>query len=298
MSANHLTKLSENVYWVEGEGKGRFPSCHGFLFSGRETVLIDAGMGEERIREIDRHKRIDILVITHSHPDHIRNWPLLKDRHILLPVETPDAVKDMQLLGERLVGTVEGGAHWARWAGTAFGLRPLRDPDGRYKDGDVLQIGGVELEAIHAPGHIEDHYCFLERNSGTLMTTDIDLTGFGPWYGNVESDIESFEASVKKIMSLSYKRVCSSHKASIEGDATADFEAFLAGFRRQRNAVMELCRTPSTLEEMVDASPFYGNAFRDKVAQRIFEGHMVSKNLALLIRDGLVEKSNGRFRLK
>jgi hypothetical protein len=48
----------------------------------------------------------------------------------------------------------------------------------------------------------------------------------------------------------------------------------------------------------LDVSPFYGNAFQDKVAQRIFEGHMVSKNLALLVRDGLVEKSNGRFRLK
>jgi hydroxyacylglutathione hydrolase len=296
VSEDFLKKLSENVYLVEGERNGRFPSCHGFLFTGSETVLIDAGMGEERIKAIDSDKRIDILLVTHSHPDHISNWALLKDRHILLPQETPDAVRDMKLLGERLAGTEEGGAIWVRWATNAFGLQHLREPDGRYKDADVLEIGGVELEAIHAPGHIQDHYCFLERKSGTLLTTDIDLTGFGPWYGNAESDIESFEASVRKVMSLFYNRVCSSHKAPIEGDATVDFKAFLGKFARQRNVVRQLCRTPSTLDEIVNASPFYGNAFQDKAAQRIFEGNMVSKNLELLVRDGLVEKSNGRFR--
>jgi isocitrate dehydrogenase kinase/phosphatase len=49
---------------------------------------------------------------------------------------------------------------------------------------------------------------------------------------------------------------------------------------------------------MIDASPFYGNAFQDKAAQRIFEGNMISKNLDLLARDELVEKTNGWFRWK
>lgn len=296
MSTHRLRKLADNVYFVEGEGNGRFPSCHGFLFTGFETVLIDAGMGDDRIRAIDQDKRIDTLIISHSHPDHIRYWHVLKDRRILLPKETPDTVKDLQLLGERFTGTAERGAYWAKLVRNSFGVRPLPDADDTYEDGDVLEIGGAELQAIRADGHIRDHYCFLERKSGTLMTTDIDLTAFGPWYGNPESDIETFANSVRKVMGLSYNRVCSSHRLPIEGDATRHFVTFLGGFTRHRKAVLTLCKTPSTLEEIAAVSPFYGNGLPDKTIQRMFERNMVEKNLALLMRDGLVEESHGRFR--
>lgn len=295
MSDKRITKLSDNIYLVQDERAGRFPSCNGFLLTGHETVLIDAGMRAERIKELDRLKRIDILLITHSHPDHIGNWAVLKDRTVLLPLETPDAVKDLRLLGQRFTGTAESAAIWAQWAANTFGVQPLRDPDRRYKDGEVLDVGGAELEAIHTPGHLVDHYCFFERKSGILFTTDIDLTRFGPWYGNPESDIELFEASVRNVMSLPYKVVCSSHRPPIEGDATRYFESFLAKFKRHRNLVLEMCKTPSSLDAMSDASPIYGNSFQYEPTQKIFERAMILKNLNLLVRDGLVEKSNGRF---
>ncbi len=292
----HSVELSENVYFIKGEGNGRFPSSHGILFTGPETVLVDAGIGKDRIEAIDRQKRIDILLITHSHPDHIRYWQVLGDRHILLPRETPESVKDLQLLGERFTGSVENGAHWVRWVDSQYGVSAMRDPDGTYTDGDVLEIGAARLRAIHTPGHIMDHYCFLEERTGTLLSSDIDLTSFGPWYGNPESDLDTFEASVKKVMSLPYNRVCSSHRGPIEGDATRHFEAFLHKFGDHRRKVLEMCGAAVTLDELVVASPLYGNAMPDKIIQRIFEGAMISKNLALLVRDGLVEESEGRFR--
>jgi hydroxyacylglutathione hydrolase len=291
-----VRQLADSVYFVRGEGDGRFPSCHGFLLSGKETVLIDAGIGEAKIREIDREKHIDILMISHSHPDHIRYWHLLHDRYILLPQQTPDVVQDLQLLGERFTGSSEGGTIWADFVRDRLGVRPLREPDGRYAEGDVLEIGGAELEAIHTPGHLDDHYCFLERKTGTLFATDIDLTSFGPWYGNPESDIEMFEDSVKKVMAMPCNRVCSSHKEPIEGRAATEFEAFLKAFCRQSRQVLELCDRPSSLEDLVEASPFYGNGLPNKSIQQIFEGNMISKNLALLVREGRLQESNGRYR--
>jgi len=291
-----IRRLGENVYFVPGEGNARWPACHGFLFRGKETVLIDAGMGEARIRDLDRNKRIDILIISHSHPDHIRSSHLLSDRYIMLPKETPNVVTDLLLLGERFMGSAEVGARWSRLVHDVCAVRPVREPDARFGDGDILEMGGAELEAIHAPGHLNDHYCFLERKTGTLMTVDIDLTSFGPWYGNPESDIEAFESSVRKVMSIPSRRICSSHRRPIEGRAARLFEAYLAALARHKRMVLDLCDPPSSLDEMTAASPFYGNGFPDRVIQQTFERQIIAKNLALLVREGIVEESGGLYR--
>ena len=296
MATALIRRIEGDVYFVPGEGKGGFPSCHGFLLKGQETVLIDAGMAETTIRELDRQRRIDILIITHSHPDHIRHGYLLEDRHILMPLETPDSITDLRLLGERFLGNLEHGSIWAQFVHDECGVRALRLPDGRFKDGDALTIGGAELEAIHAPGHLDDHYCFLERKTGTLITTDIDLTFFGPWCGNPEADLETFRKSIKKVMAVPYRRACSSHKEPIEGDATEVFEAYLAGFERQQRKILALCESPITLDAIAAASPFFRDSFSEKLLQMLFEKRMALKHLTLMIQQGLVIESNGLYR--
>jgi hydroxyacylglutathione hydrolase len=291
-----LKRIEGNVYFVAGEGNGRFPSCHGFLFTGHETVLIDAGMAQATIREIDRIFGIDILIISHPHPDHIRHGYLLQDRHILMPRETPDSVADLKLLGQRFMGNLEIGTLWAQFVHDKFGVRALRLPDGRFGDGDVLKIGGAELEAIHAPGHLDDHYCFLERKTGTLITTDIDLTYFGPWCGNPESDLEIFRKSVERVMGVQRRRVCSSHRKPVEGEATNLFKTYLEGFGRQRKMVYDLCRSPITIDSIAATSPFFKHSLANKTIETFFEKRMALNHLKLLIREGLVSESGGVFR--
>lgn len=73
------------------------------MLAGDRTALIDAGIGQARIREIDSRSRIDALVISHSHPDHILAWHVPADRQLLLPEQTPESVSDLRLLGHRFV---------------------------------------------------------------------------------------------------------------------------------------------------------------------------------------------------
>lgn len=292
---SHISKICENIYLVEAPERGQFPYSHSFLFTGEENILLDAGTDEELIKRIDREIGIDTLVISHSHPDHIRRWSVLAHRKLLLPEETPDSVYDIESLGERYVGTRERGLHWVDAIGKRLGIEPLRRPDGRFGNGDMLDNGTCRIEAIHAPGHLDDHYCFFEHNSGTLFSTDIDFTGFGPWYGNPEGRIRPFIDSVKKVMNFRYRRVCTSHKAPYEGNATGRFEAFLAAFCRQKNEVLALLGSGKTLEELVAISPFYRNRFFDIRIQNYFEEHMIAENLAILIDDELVREVGGVY---
>ena len=50
---------------------------------------------------------------------------------------------------------------------------------------------------MHLPGHTRGHSGF--RMDGVFFLSDIDLTGFGPYYGDVWSDLEDFEASLAKV---------------------------------------------------------------------------------------------------
>lgn len=295
LSKGWLVPLAGNIYLVQAPNQARFPFCNSFLIDGSEMVLIDAGIGVERLQALDRIKRIDILIISHSHPDHILAWHVLKDRHLFLPRETPDSVTDLYESGLRFTDSVPKAKHWAQRVGRELGVQPLRIPVGHYGDGDVFEVAGVKLQAIHAPGHLDDHYCFLETKSGTLLTTDIDFTGFGPWYGNPECDIALFKQSIYKVMAFPYQRVCSSHKPAFEGDAGDLFQSYLNIFNRHAQLVLDLCETPRSINELVAASPFYRNKAPDRLIQNIFEEQIIAKNLEILIKQDRVEALGNRY---
>lgn len=292
---SRILRITENINILTAPQKGQFPYCHGFLFTGSENILIDAGADEELIQSIDRGIGIDTLIISHSHPDHIRRWYALDHRRLLLPAETPDSVHDLNTLGERFVGTMERGIRWANVIGKTLGLRPLREPDGRFSSGDIFDIGTARIEAIHAPGHLDDHYCFFEHITGTLISTDIDFSSFGPWYGNPEGRIKPFMESVRKIMEVPYSRVCTSHKLPQEGDATDRFKAYLASFERQKKEVFDFLGKGKTLHEIAEGSPFYRNKFMDPIIQYAFEEHMAAENLEILIEEGMVAADGDVF---
>ncbi len=292
---NRLLKVADNVWQVTAPKNGQFPYSHGFLFTGNKNILIDAGADEDFIISIDREIGIDTLLISHSHPDHIRRWFVLSHREIIAPKEMPDSVYNLELLGERYVGTRERGLYWVEAIGKTLGIRPLREPDSRFSDGNIIDIGSARIETVHTPGHLDDHYCFFEHISGTLISTDIDFTSFGPWYGNPEGRIKPFIASVKKIMSFPYKRICTSHKPPYEGDSTPRFEAYLAAFERQKNEILRFIGSGKTLHEIAAGSPFYNNRFMDLKIQYAFEEHMAAENISILMEEGRVTERDGVY---
>jgi len=291
-----VTRLAEHLFLINAPNSARFPFCNAFLVTGDETVLIDTGIGKNRLREIDATVRIDRVIISHPHPDHICGYEVLQDRALTVPFETSEAIHDLIDLGTRFTGTVELGRYWARFA-RVIGVVPMKPPDSRFRHGDILDFGAVRLEAIRVPGHIDDHYCFLEHHSRTLLTTDVDFSAFGPWYGNPESAIRPFQEGVEMLRQIPCELVCSSHKPPIEGSAATDdaFREFLEGFDRHRDRVLALCDIPKTLAEMTAASPFYNDKMPDKSIQNLFERMMIQKNLDLLVEDGMVGGADGRY---
>lgn len=285
--SKRLVELAQDFYLVKGPDNARFPYCNAFLLTGRQTVLVDAGLDIEIIEAIDQVKKIDTLVISHPHPDHILNWAYLADRRLLLPSQTTGEAHELVTLGTRFMGSESRGRVWADIFGNHYGMKALKEPDARFDDKDVLDFEPFKLKAIHSPGHVKDHYCFFEQKTGILLTSDVDFSNFGPFYGHPECEIDQFKTTIETLKDIPYSMVCSSHKRPIKGSADTAFDYFLNGFDRHEELVRKLCQNkPCTIEEMVRISPFYHNKMAVPLFQKTFEFQMISKCIDNMIKNG------------
>jgi len=163
---------------------------------------------------------------------------------------------------------------------------PRPDAHG-FTDGHVFDLGGgVDIEAVHLPGHTRGHSGF--RVGNTFFLSDIDLTGFGPYYGDVWSDLDDFEDSLVKVRNEEADfYVTFHHKGLIEGrDKFVELlDSFHSVIARRHDAMLDYLSEPHTIADMVEHRfiyrPHVEMAFVDSVERRSAEMHV-----ARMIRQG------------
>jgi len=170
-----------------------------FLIEDDVPVLYDTGWGDttealfEGIEEIGLEP--ERLVITHKDPDHSGAFDAVVDRY---GVET--------------------------YVPELTDLDAEHEPDNRYTDGDV--IGGYE--AVHVPGHTDDHHSFVDEDQGILIAGDAvsgaDLRGFPEGYllphaAVYAKDLKEAELSLDNIMPYEFDVALVYHGSSVTDDA-------------------------------------------------------------------------------
>src|SRR5690606_22014087 len=79
-----------------------------------------------------------------------------------------------------------------------FHYAPRPDAIG-YQDGAQWDIGGARVSAIHMPGHTSGHCVLLVEPEDLVFIGDIDLSGFGPYYGDASSSLAQFRATLARL---------------------------------------------------------------------------------------------------
>ncbi len=289
-----LIEIIPGLSLVPAENGGRFPFAHSFLVEGATSALIDAGCGERVVDELRSEKRIDAVIASHSHPDHTAlNWKF-EGTPIHAPQYSAETFGRFDVLGERFTEAGELAAEWRKFAGGVMGFKTAL-PTHTFADGNVFDFGKVKLTAIHTPGHTVDHTCFFEPTHGVLLTFDIDLTSFGPWYAHRESDIAAFEESMRKVIALNPRVVVSSHKGIITDDVPARLQRYRDMFAERDRALLDLLPRAQTLDALTNLSPIYQNYPYAEKLLRYWEGQMIRKHLARLVARGAVEEVETRY---
>lgn len=128
------------------------------------TAVVDPGSeGDMIIAEIERQGRTpEAIWITHAHVDHIGAIASVKRRWDV-PIFLHPLDKPLYRVGGRQ----------AEVYGVPYEEPP--SPDREFADGDILNLGGLTLTVMHAPGHSPGHVVI--HGHGSLIAGDCLFAG-------------------------------------------------------------------------------------------------------------------------
>ncbi len=286
MTDLELREIIPGLELVPAQNNGRFPFAHSVLVEGSTRALIDTGCGETVVDALQRERPVEMVISSHSHPDHTAfNWKFT-GLPLYAPQYAADTFGNFDMLGERFLEPGDLAREWRRFVSEYLHFKTAL-PTHTFADGHVFDFGKIKLVVIHTPGHTTDHTCLFEPTNGILFSFDIDLTSFGPWYAHRESDIATFESSIRKVMALDPLIVVSSHKGIVVDDIRARLQRFLDVFDARDRILLDLLPRVASFDELLDLSPFYHTYSSARaVLLRYWEGQMIRKHLRRLAERG------------
>ena len=282
-------QLGPHVTVLFGHEQGKYPDGNCVVVRGaRRSVAIDPTLS---VRAMDPPLSVDLVLLTHTHEDHAAGLAAVRTGEIRVHERDLPALRDVDDL-MRLYGIPEDGWPQMReMVQQRFQFRGWPEAQG-LRDRDVFDLGDVTVTALHAPGHTSGHTVYLiESDDGTrvVVTGDIDLSTFGPYYGDAASSLDDFEATLTMLGHVVADHyVTFHHKGVVDGHA-AFAEAvrqYAAVFGRRQAALLELLAAPTTFEALVDVGIVYRPGTRPALFGESVERHSIRRHLDRLLSEG------------
>lgn len=264
-----------------GDKSGKYPDGNQVVVQGKDLrVAFDTPWVSTRVgADLDE---ADLVLLGHVHEDHMVSLGRLP--HIPVQVHEADLAAAQSWPGlSRHYGyspPVLDAVH--AMIVREFAYQPRPDATG-YTHGQVWDLGGgVTVRAHHLPGHTAGHCALVVDSEGLAFIGDIDLTGFGPYYGDATSDLSQFQQSLKAVRHLEARVWVTSHHRGVITDQVA-FDTALARFAAkidERNDILlgYLAERPHSLDELVARRLLYPQGYEqpylDSAERRSIQMHL------------------------
>ena len=279
-----------------GARGGKYPDGSSLLVTGADgAVIVDPSLSVAAAAELPR---VDRVVNSHCHEDHVAGNHRFPD--------VPWHFHALDLPGIRSLDGMMAIYGFAGAVDAAFRRVVVEDfhwtarPDAvPYADGDVFDLGGVRVRAIHAPGHTRGHCVLAIEPDGVLYLGDIDLSSFGPYYGDAWSSLADFERTLARVRDIDARWYATFHHVGVL-DGRAAFldrlDRFTAVIADRERRLLEYLAAPRTLDEIAEHRFVYRKGDPVPFAAPV-ERRSMSQHLARLARQGRVREAEpGRFR--
>jgi glyoxylase-like metal-dependent hydrolase (beta-lactamase superfamily II) len=289
-------KLTDRVSVLMGTSKGTYPSGNSLVVRGKsEAFVIDPSV--DVVARGGVPISIDAVLNSHAHEDHMPGNGFFKSARVHIhEADLPGAQSLSGLMDVFGFQHPETRAAFERIVVDEFHFSPRPDAEG-FSDGAVFDLGGISIEAVHLPGHTRGHSGF-RISEDVFFLSDIDLTGFGPYYGDAWSDLDDFEESLRRVRSEEATYYVTFHqKGIIEGveNFRTRVDAFAAVINRRHGAMLDYVGEPRTLEDMVAHRFIYRSHVENPIVEPV-ERRSAELHLARMITRGeAVEVEPGRF---
>jgi glyoxylase-like metal-dependent hydrolase (beta-lactamase superfamily II) len=182
------------------------------------TLVIDPGPDmPEHLDEVRRAAgRVAAVLLTHDHPDH-----------------APGAAG--------FAASVDAPLFAFRFRGAEH-----------LRDGQSMAAGGVEVTAVHTPGHSSDHVAFFVAGEGALFTGDAVLGRGTSFIDPPDGDLAQYLRSLKRMRDLAPRTIYPGH-GPVVLRPRAKLDEYLAHREeRERQVIDALAGGAATIAQLVE----------------------------------------------
>ena len=276
-----------------GKHGGKYPDANGVLVRGSEkTGLIDLTLGIAARRE--SLPPIDLILLSHCHEDHFVGLGHYPDAECWVHESERICLQSLDDLLD-MFGVY---GHWrdetAKGCIDKFQYAPRTDAL-TFVDGQTWDLGGVTIRAIHAPGHTPGHCLFHIEPDDVLFLTDIDLSSFGPFYGDTQSSIDDFAQSIelaRQIEATHY--VTGHHKGIVDRPTFLELiDQYAQVIPRREQRLLEYLSQPRTMDDIVDhrfiyrpGDPIPGGDWIERVGMQLHLDRLLQQERIRQLDDG------------
>ncbi|MHA1577680.1 MAG: MBL fold metallo-hydrolase [Candidatus Thorarchaeota archaeon] len=295
-------EIEPRVHLIRGSDRARFPEANSLLIDDEILTLVDAGTNYDNIHSTLKdlgHEITDIdrIVLTHFHLDHKGFAGVLSKKancEVLCHPLAEEGVKTFSGMAEYY--GITSHRFYNDWKSFIVKMRPHLLDDysvtGHFEHNKGIDCGEIELIPIHTPGHTRDHTVIGINGTETLMLVDIDLTKFGPWYGNSVSEISAFKQSILNVIDLEPKTGISSHLIEPASENLIErLENYLAVFdQREEKILKHVSQGVDTIEKLSNMPTIYPRIPRN--VYLVFEEMMLQMHVEDMEERKIISLSN------
>ena len=239
------------------------PGTNTYVVGDGELAVIDPGPDiASHIEKILELRPIRWILCTHTHLDH-----------------SPAAAAIKAATGAKVLGRPAP-------AGQDASFRP----DFVLEDGELVDLKGITLRAIHTPGHASNHLCYLLQETKMLFTGDHVMQGSTVVINPPDGDMRAYLASLERLLAEDIAIIAPGHGYLI-GGAHKEVRRLLAHRRAREQKVLGALarRGPASLEDLLPLVYDDVPARIHRVAARSLTAH-----LDKLAAEGAVVRSESR----
>jgi glyoxylase-like metal-dependent hydrolase (beta-lactamase superfamily II) len=283
--------LADHTAVLWGAARGKYPHGNSLLIAGNdETLIIDPSVAVAEAPPSGL-PHVDRVLNSHCHEDHVAG----NARFAAVPWHLPEA--DLpgihSLDGLMAIYGFDGAIDtaWREVVVRQFHFTPRLDAH-PYRDGDVFELGGVRVRTIHAPGHTRGHSMLHVEPDDVLYLGDIDLSSFGPYYGDAWSSLEDFERTLLLARSIEARWYATFHHMGVLEGRTAFLERldrYAAVIADREARLLAYLAEPRTLGEIAAHRFVYRPQDPVPFAEPV-ERRSMGQHVARLVREGRVRE--------